>query len=231
MTKPCVRVPSALLREVFDMLPEIIAVVAESGKIVAFNEAWIQFAADNGNPALVGANIGDDYLRACRNAHGPDAQYARRAYEGITALLAGKRDYFEIEYPCHSSETRRRFRLQAFPLVYYPDCVLLGSSPPKGPGRDEGELLLPARNRWGTKRRRRFAVNLTTRQAKVLQHLVAGKSYREIAVTLEISPKTVDHHVAILKKKLDCRKPRDLVRVAMQRGLVKELGLDSGAMA
>jgi DNA-binding NarL/FixJ family response regulator len=55
---------------------------------------------------------------------------------------------------------------------------------------------------------------LTTRELDVLERLRAGDPNGEIAVTLYISPRTVENHVASIFAKLKVTSRRDAVRIA-----------------
>ena len=62
--------------------------------------------------------------------------------------------------------------------------------------------------------------NLTTREREVLQLIAEGRSNREIANLLYISVRTVENHRAKIMKKLDMKKTADLVRYAIQKGII-----------
>jgi DNA-binding NarL/FixJ family response regulator len=66
----------------------------------------------------------------------------------------------------------------------------------------------------------RFAVPLTTRQREVLQLIAEGKSAKEIAHFLAISPKTVEFHKAGIMDVLGLRTTAELTRYAMEHGIV-----------
>lgn len=54
-------------------------------------------------------------------------------------------------------------------------------------------------------------------------HLAAeGRSHREIAQRLGISPRTAEVHRANLMRKLDLHSQTDLVRYAIRRGIIAE---------
>ncbi len=53
---------------------------------------------------------------------------------------------------------------------------------------------------------------LTSRESEVLEHLVTGKSNKEVAAELGISPRTVEFHRAHLMEKTQARGLPDLVR-------------------
>jgi len=61
---------------------------------------------------------------------------------------------------------------------------------------------------------------LTSRERQVLQLIAEGKSSKEIAETLGISPKTVETHRGKLMQKLDIHEVASLVRYAVRRGLL-----------
>jgi DNA-binding NarL/FixJ family response regulator len=62
---------------------------------------------------------------------------------------------------------------------------------------------------------------LTARQRDVLQLIAAGKSSKEIAGALDISPKTAELHRARIMSKLDIHDTAGLVRYAIRCGLAK----------
>lgn len=60
-------------------------------------------------------------------------------------------------------------------------------------------------------------LRLTRRENEVLTHVVSGKTNKEVARALEISPKTVEFHRKHLMKKLNAENLADLVRIAIER--------------
>jgi PAS domain S-box-containing protein len=102
---------------VLNSLTSHIAVLDANGVIVAVNDAWRQFAKDNG---LLEANqdIAEiNYLDVCRKANNqPYGDGASEVEAGIAAVLAGERDAFHIEYPCHSPDQQRWFHMSVSPL-------------------------------------------------------------------------------------------------------------------
>ena len=61
---------------------------------------------------------------------------------------------------------------------------------------------------------------LSEREREVLQLVAEGKSSKEIAVVLSISPATVETHRAHLLQKLGLRNTAEVVRYAARRGIV-----------
>jgi DNA-binding NarL/FixJ family response regulator len=61
--------------------------------------------------------------------------------------------------------------------------------------------------------------DLTPREREVLQHIARGYMYKEIALRLDISPKTVEAHVSSVLRKLQLSSRHELTRWAAERGL------------
>jgi DNA-binding NarL/FixJ family response regulator len=61
---------------------------------------------------------------------------------------------------------------------------------------------------------------LTTREREVLRHIARGYMYKEIALRLGISAKTVESHVSAVLRKLQLSNRHQLSRWAVQRQLV-----------
>lgn len=62
---------------------------------------------------------------------------------------------------------------------------------------------------------------LTTRQREVLQLVAEGRTMKEIASTLHLSVKTVEHHKAQLMGLLDLHSTAELTRYAIAEGLIR----------
>ena len=99
---------SQRLQAVLDSLAEHVAVIDRQGGITLVNAAWRRFAGDNGDPALAGCGPGRNYLEVCARSALADPD-ARRALDGITAVLGGQQPVFTMQYPCHSPGQRRWF--------------------------------------------------------------------------------------------------------------------------
>ena len=61
---------------------------------------------------------------------------------------------------------------------------------------------------------------LTPREQEVLRYIARGYAYKEIAYRLSISPKTVEHHVSSVLRKLQLSNRYELTRWATDRRLV-----------
>ena len=77
--------------------------------------------------------------------------------------------------------------------------------------------------------RQRLA-SLTPRERQLFGLLVEGKTYKEMAVSLGISPRTVEHHRAHITSKLGIDRVTDMVRLGLVAG-DDDTPLASGAVA
>ncbi|HET9075048.1 MAG TPA: EAL domain-containing protein [Solirubrobacteraceae bacterium] len=90
-----------------DAIPGNVALLDDEGVILAVNAAWRAFAAaEGGTSDLVGAN----YLSVCDAADAPTATAVAVA---LRDLIAGDRESFATEYPCHSPIQQRWYLLRA----------------------------------------------------------------------------------------------------------------------
>ncbi|MFW6044311.1 MAG: response regulator, partial [Planctomycetota bacterium] len=85
-----------------------ICVLDEDGVILRVNEAWRQFARDNGyDHDRYG--MGENYLHACERSAREGDEDAEDFRDKLQEVIAGERDGFTFEYSCHSSEENRWF--------------------------------------------------------------------------------------------------------------------------
>ena len=96
------------LRSTLDGLSAHIVVLDNRGDIILTNKAYQDFAVRNGvDPGDV--SEGTNYLAVCDTASGEHSEEAAPFAEGIRQVLLGKRQSFELEYPCHSPDEDRWF--------------------------------------------------------------------------------------------------------------------------
>ena len=89
-----------------EALPVSAAILDSSGKILAVNDTWREFARANGL-CLPNEGVGANYLQYCA-----DSQFKK----DLEAFLAGRRDLLTLVYPCHSPSGKRWFSLSGVPL-------------------------------------------------------------------------------------------------------------------
>jgi signal transduction histidine kinase len=93
-----------------DKMPNEVAILEADGTIVLVNEAWRRFADENGgtHPAYW---LGENYFDACRDAESLSSGVDIVAE--LQAVIEGDQDRYQHEYPCHSPDEQRWFRLDA----------------------------------------------------------------------------------------------------------------------
>src|SRR5919112_1024192 len=103
-------VPVPPAQHILDALTGPVAVLDQTGAIIAVNKAWRTFG--EANQAREASSVGVNYLDVCDRATRGDAACARAAAAGIRSVLAGTGS-FSLEYPCHSPTEKRWFQLRA----------------------------------------------------------------------------------------------------------------------
>lgn len=63
-------------------------------------------------------------------------------------------------------------------------------------------------------------IKLSNRQQQMLNAIVKGKRYKEIAFQYGISENTVAFHISKLKEQLNCVSSREIISAAIYHGLV-----------
>jgi len=91
-----------------DALSAHVAILDETGTIIAVNRAWREFAAAN-PPVETNVFEGANYLQVCDTADGSGAEEAVALAAGIRAVMRDQQPSFALEYPCHSPQEKRWF--------------------------------------------------------------------------------------------------------------------------
>jgi|GEM_PF-1824901 len=128
---------------VLDAVSTQVAVLDAQGTIVDVNAAWRRFADENARVAGQAAehsDIGANYLRICEAATGISCEGAREVAQGIREVLAGKRVFFQHEYPCHAPWQQRWFLLSVTPLQGGARGVVISHSDISAPKKLAEEL-------------------------------------------------------------------------------------------
>jgi PAS domain S-box-containing protein len=106
----------ALNRGILRSQNAIIAVLDRDGNVQAANEAWGEFARENGGSEELAAASQANYLEITRRAAEQGDESARIALEGIQAVLNRSEVLFTHEYPAHSKSRKRWFLLYVTPM-------------------------------------------------------------------------------------------------------------------
>jgi len=98
-------------QKTLDSLRSHIAVLDEDGTIIVVNASWKTFASGNGLAEQF-CGTGANYLHSCDTATGECSEEAPAVAMGIRDVVARRRAYFYLEYPCHSPSEQRWFSVR-----------------------------------------------------------------------------------------------------------------------
>ena len=149
--------------------------------------------------------VWEEAVRRC-DAAGVQWEEAIASWRWAQALLAEGAPRAAVAVPMRSAH---RFAVEAgaIPLRHQVETLAaLGTIPLQEPGEPSNQQV-PARFR-----------SLTKREQEVLSHLVAGRTYAEIAKALFISEKTVSVHVSNLLHKTGTSSSREVAALAIRLG-------------
>ncbi|WP_395751219.1 PAS domain S-box protein [Prosthecobacter sp.] len=96
------------LQSTLDALTTHIAILDENGTIIEVNTAWNHFAIEN-NFKGSSYGVGENYLTLCDRSTGRFSEEAVEVAQGIRSVMAGSRQEFHMEYPCHGPRGPRWF--------------------------------------------------------------------------------------------------------------------------
>ncbi len=97
-------------RQTIDALPSYIAVLDDSGLIIAANKSWRRFGGDGTGLRL--AHEGQNYLAICDRSAAAGDDISAAIASGIRRLLAGIDSEFEAEYPARGPAGKSWYRLR-----------------------------------------------------------------------------------------------------------------------
>ena len=103
-----------LVSPAVDTLPINLAILDDEGTIRYTNRAWQEYGTANEiacRPDTIGVNYLDVTARG-------ESETAQAVVAGLTEILDGHRDLFDLEYPCHSPDEQRWFLMRAAPFTY-----------------------------------------------------------------------------------------------------------------
>ncbi len=101
----------SFLQSVLDALSAHVAILDDTGRIVAFNAAWKRFAEENGL-GWDSAGLGCSYLKVCEQSYGASSEEAADVAHHIREILDRRCDQYHKEYPCHSPDEKRWFQVR-----------------------------------------------------------------------------------------------------------------------
>jgi PAS domain S-box-containing protein len=110
LTEEALLKSESFAKATLDALSAHIAILDETGKILAINHAWRAFGESNSPIDTYGKAIENiNYLSVCKTSNGTNSEEASAMAEGIYAVLNGEKKEFSLEYPCHSTTEKRWF--------------------------------------------------------------------------------------------------------------------------
>lgn len=104
-----------LVASAINGIPSHIAILDAAGSIVEVNDAWRQFAIQNGS-CDPKAYLGMNYLDVCRRSAAAGDKLASEAIAGITAVISRESPRFTQRYPCDAGDTTRWFTMTVVPV-------------------------------------------------------------------------------------------------------------------
>jgi PAS domain S-box-containing protein len=110
-------------QSVLNSLPFNIAIVDIEGRIVAVNKAWLLFAEENEGPGRDFMEF--NYFELCQKASEEGESSAAQALAGIRAVIQGGLTEYQQEYPCHSPNTRRWFRMRVTKVESFQGLIVI----------------------------------------------------------------------------------------------------------
>ena len=96
-------------QSMLDAIQSEIAIIDETGIIVAVNRKWMELA-DVASTEPVCTSIGANYLSVCDDAVGDDVLIAKAMAAGIRSVIETKKIAFSLEYPCDTMKEKRWFK-------------------------------------------------------------------------------------------------------------------------
>ena len=106
----------AFSRNIINSLSAHIAVINTSGKIIAVNEAWNNFAIENNNTTLNSDGLGSNYFKVCKKSSENGDETASKVLIGLKNVMNKVTKNFYYEYPCHSKTEENWYAMLAMPF-------------------------------------------------------------------------------------------------------------------
>jgi DNA-binding NarL/FixJ family response regulator len=140
--------------------------------------------------------------------------------EALRRIRAKMRDAVVLMLSMHSEDTLVRQALEAGARGYILKNAMELDLVNAIKRVAEGQLVLDSQLGRPQALKGERVTGLTTRELEILQHIVAGKSNKEIAAELNLSSNTVAVHRANIMDALGVHKTAELVVYAIRNGLV-----------
>lgn len=110
------RAGDRLRQSVLDALPSQIAVLDSSGRIIAVNRVWREFALENPELNALRNPVGADYLEVCRLVEAEAAGEVPAIAQRILDVIRRRSPGFAMDCSFHSADQHRWFLMRVVPL-------------------------------------------------------------------------------------------------------------------
>jgi DNA-binding CsgD family transcriptional regulator len=201
----------ALVHAYADKLAAWAARFASSGALASLAEALGEAALLEGDAA----QAAEQFLQASDRLAEVDSPFSRAHAQmraGVALAAAGERE-LGVERLVDAYRTFRKLGARPFWQQAATDLEALGESVDRRLGRRAARDL--------------DGVGLTRREVEVLRLVAVGRTNREIARELFLSPRTVDMHVRNVLAKLDCRSRTEATSKAHELRLLERTSAPS----
>lgn len=108
---------SDFAQAMLDSLTSSVAVLDDTGTIIATNERWRSFARENG-ATHAQFFVGENYLATCEAVPSSSGSGAASVASRLRDILTPAHGEYRFEYPCHSAGEQRWFELRATSFQY-----------------------------------------------------------------------------------------------------------------
>lgn len=95
-----------LYKEIVNSITAQVAILDDNGTVLETNEAWDNFAQENGMPETFDS-VGANYFSICEVADHKTENDASLVASGIKQVISGEIPEFVAHYPCHSPDKKR----------------------------------------------------------------------------------------------------------------------------
>lgn len=95
-----------LYKEIVNSITAQVAILDDNGTILETNEAWENFAHENGMPETFDS-VGVNYFSICEVAAHKTENDASLVAAGIKQVISGELPEFVAHYPCHAPDKKR----------------------------------------------------------------------------------------------------------------------------
>lgn len=104
-----------LLKSILDTITQHICAIDKNGNIIYVNRSWITFGENNSSSIHKGWDK-INYLQECDKSALKGDKDAIMAAKGIRDVINKVKDFYYLEYPCHSPNEKRWFMMRVTPF-------------------------------------------------------------------------------------------------------------------